>query len=303
MLKKISLFTLALASFFTFAIFSSSTDADQTSGKKTIQENLPQVIKAMDLDKDFSFAGETVPSDNFDAKERLDVELSRNAYYHSNTLLNIKKTARFFPVIEKILAKNGVPDDFKYLAVAESDLRNATSPSGAKGVWQFMKPIGHHYGMEINKEVDERYHLEKATEAACKYLKNSKKKFGSWTLAAAAYNMGGTKLRKELKRQRAGSYYDLNLNQETMKYVFRIIALKEIISQPGDFGFYLDESDFYQPLEFVNIKVNKTIPNLGDFAKENGISYRMLKIFNPWLISSSLTNKSGKTYYIKVPKK
>ena len=302
MLKKISLFTIILAAFFTFSIFSSSTDADEKTQHRSNQDNLPQVIKAMDLNKDFSFAEEALPKGNFDALERLDTELSRNAYYHSNTLLNIKKSARFFPVIEKILAENGVPDDFKYLAVAESDLRNATSPAGAKGVWQFMKSAGQHYGLEINKEVDERYHLEKATEAACKYLKNSKKRFGSWTLAAASYNMGGTKLSKEIKTQRAESYYDLNLNQETMKYVFRIIALKEIISKPGDFGFYLDESDFYRPLEFVNIKVNKSIPNLGDFAKENGISYRMLKIFNPWLTSSSLTNKSGKSYYIKVPK-
>ena len=165
-----------------------------------------------------------------------------------------------------------------------------------------MKASARAYGLEVNKEVDERYHFEKATEAACKYIKNDKERFGSWTLAAAAYNMGGTRLRKELKAQRASSYYDLNINAETMRYVFRIIALKQIINNPNEFGFYLEDKDRYQPLEFVNVKVDHSIPNLGDFAQKHGISYRMLKVFNPWLISSSLTNKSGKTYYIKIPK-
>lgn len=305
MLKSLSIYTLTLAAFFSLAIFTASTEKTATSenASKTTK-NLPQVIKAIDLDQEFSFAGEVVPTaTNFDAKERLDRELSRNAYYHSSTLLNIKRTARYFPVIEKILAENGVPDDFKYLAVAESDLINATSPAGAKGVWQFMKTAAKAYDLEINKEVDERYHLEKATRAACKYIKNDKERFGSWSLAAAAYNMGGTRLRKEIKAQRASNYYDLNLNAETSRYVFRIIAIKQIINNPSDFGFYLEEEDKYEPLDFVNIKVDYSIPNLGDFAVKNGISYRMLKVFNPWLISSSLTNSSKKTYYIKVPRK
>lgn len=304
MLRSLSIYTLTLAAFFSFALFSASKEKGATQSQSSVDtKNLPQVIRSIDLNRSFSFAGEEVPvASNFDARERLDRELSRNAYYHSNTLLNIKKTTRYFPTIEKILAENGVPDDFKYLAVAESDLTNATSPAGAKGIWQFMKPAARAYGLEITKEVDERYHLEKATQAACKYLKNDKERFGSWTLAAAAYNMGGTRMRKELKAQRATSYYDLNINAETMRYVFRIIALKQIINEPSEFGFYLEEEDRYQPLDFVNIKVDRSIPNLGDFAKENGISYRMLKVFNPWLTSSSLTNKSGKTYYIKVPK-
>ncbi|MEM9822718.1 MAG: lytic transglycosylase domain-containing protein [Bacteroidota bacterium] len=306
MLRSFSVYGLTLVAFFSFALFSASTekeDSETTQKERMDAKNLPQVIRSINLNRSFSFAEEEVPiATNFDARERLDRELSRNAYYHSNTLLNIKRTSRYFPVIEKILAKNGVPEDFKYLAVAESDLTNATSPAGAKGIWQFMKPAARAYGLEINREVDERYHLEKATAAACKYLKNDKERFGSWTLAAAAYNMGGTRLRKELKAQRASSYYDLNLNTETMRYVFRIIALKQIINEPNEFGFYLEEGDRYQPLDFVNIKVDHSIANLGDFAQKNGISYRMLKVFNPWLIASSLTNKSGKTYYIKVPK-
>ncbi len=303
MLKSLSVYTLTMAAFFSFALFSASTEKGESTEHQANDQNLPQVIKAMNLNQEFIFAGEVVPtSTNFDVKERLDRELSRNAYYHSSTLLNIKRTARYFPVIEKILAENGVPDDFKYLAVAESDLMNATSPAGAKGVWQFMKTAARAYDLEITKEVDERYHIEKATRAACKYIKNDKERFGSWSLAAAAYNMGGTRLRKEMKAQRASSYYDLNLNAETMRYVFRIIAIKQIINNPSDFGFYLEEEDKYEPLEFVNIKVDSSIPNLGDFAKENGISYRMLKVFNPWLTSSSLTNKAKKTYYIKVPK-
>ncbi|MEM8908336.1 MAG: lytic transglycosylase domain-containing protein [Bacteroidota bacterium] len=304
MLKSLSVYTLTLAAFFSFALFSASKEKETDPVPSSVEErNLPQVIKAINLDREFSFAGEVVPTaTNFDAKERMDRELSRNAYYHSNTLLNIKRTARYFPTIEKILTENGVPEDFKYLAVAESDLTNATSPAGAKGIWQFMKATGRAYGLEINKQVDERYHLEKATAAACQYIKDDKEKFGSWTLAAAAYNMGGTRLRKEMKAQRASSYYDLNLNAETMRYVFRVIAIKQIINEPSEFGFYLEEKDKYEPFDFVHVKVDHSIPNLGDFAKEHGISYRMLKVFNPWLISSALSNSSGKTYYIKIPR-
>ena len=265
---------------------------------------LPQRIAAIDLDRAFDFAGEPLPMDNFDVRERLDRELIVNSYRHSRTILNIKNANKYFPVIEPILAEAGVPDDFKYLAVAESDLRNATSYAGAQGIWQFMKPIAAHYGLEINREVDERYHLEKATRAACAYLLDAKRRFGSWTLAAASYNIGGTRLARALKQQDADTYYDLHLNEETSRYLFRLVAFKEIISRPGDFGFQLDETDLYAPMTDCRIiEVDGSISDLGDFARAHGTTYRMLKVFNPWLRSSRLRNPRGKTYEIKVPQK
>jgi len=277
----------------------------ESKQKQTVNSatQLPQQIRSVDLNKSFDFAGESLPMDNFDVRERLEREILRNSYYHSNTLLVLKRAKRYFPVIERILAENGMPDDLKYLAVTESDLTMAVSPAGAKGIWQFMKGTGKEYGLEVNSGIDERYHLEKSTKAACTYLKKLKAKFGSWSLAAAAYNMGGNKLNSEMGKQRADSYFDLNLNQETMRYFFRIIAIKEIMSNPEQFGFYLNEDEKYPELEFANVRVEKTIENLGDFARQNGISYRILKLYNPWLVSGSLPNSSGRTYFVKVPKK
>jgi len=309
-MKPISIYSIVVAAFLTFALFVSYIEDDpkplNTQSKVAIPTvvDLPQIIKAVTLNKTFDFGGEILPThENFDVRERLDQELLRNAYYHSNTILNIKKANRFFPVIEPILAKHGVPDDMKYLAVAESDLRNATSPAGAKGIWQFMKPTGKAAGLEINSGIDERYNLEKATEAACKKLKKDKREFGTWTLAAAAYNMGNTRLRKEIAAQRTKSYYDMNLNQETMKYVLRIVSIKEILSKPEQFGFYINQEDKYAPFDFVTTTVTKTIPNLGDFAIQNGTTYRMIKLLNPWLLGSSLPNSSGRTYKVKIPRR
>ncbi len=307
MWRALSLFLLVLVAFGSFTLFSAySNESNLTPSRDSIDvsdKQLPQTVHSIDLDKPFSFAEERVPTDIFDIRERLDRELLRSAYWHSNTVLNLKRARRFFPVIERILAENEVPADFKYLAVAESDLSNAVSPAGAKGVWQFMKGTGREYGLEVNNEVDERYHLEKSTTAACKYLKSLKKRFGSWTMAAAAYNMGGSRLNREANVQRGASYYDLNLNQETARYVFRILALKEIMSDPEAFGFFIDEKDKYPPLDsFYEVEVKEGIPNLGDFAQKYGISYRQLKVYNPWLISSKLTNKSKKTYQVRIPK-
>lgn len=305
--KTLKFYAGLLIAFGTFALFTSYTPEDTEPTKQASTQNdtasLPQVIHSPNLDQAFQFAGEALPMDNFDVKERLDRELTVNSYWHSSTVLNIKTAARFFPIIEKILEENGVPEDFKYLAVAESGLRNVSSPAGAKGVWQFVKNTGTYYGLEINSEVDERYHLEKATKAACEYIKGYKEQFGSWTLAAAAYNMGGPNLKKELGLQRAKSFYDLNLNAETNRYLFRIIAMKEILKTPQDFGFYLDEEDLYKPLEdFAVAEVTESISNLGDFAAKYGTTYRMIKLYNPWLRNSKLTNSKGKTYEIRVPK-
>ena len=308
MKRSIQAYTLALAGFLTLALFASYKykNAEPVNGANPIAKalpNIPQVVKSIDLDRPFDFAGEPLPMQNRDVRERLDRELLVNTYWHSSTMLNIKNTYKFFPAMERILAKYELPDDFKYLAVAESNLRNEVSPAGAKGFWQFMKNTGAYYDLEINSEVDERYHYEKATEAACKYLLGYKKKFGSWTLAAAAYNMGGPKLDKALNEQRGKTFYDLNLNAETNRYIFRLVAIKEIMKNPSDFGFYLEEDDVYRPLDdYKEIEVKGSIPNLGDFAIEHGTSYRMLKFYNPWLISSKLTNASRKTYQIRIPK-
>lgn len=282
---------------FCLLIFVSFSSKDTSLGSFF---ELPQQIKAVNLDKKFDFAGEVVPI-NVDTKERLDRELSVNAYWQSTTLLNIKMSFKYFPIVERILKEQGVPDDFKYLAIAESGLRNVTSSASAKGFWQFMKPAAMEMGLEISDEVDERLHLEKSTMAACAYVKQMHKRFGTWTNVAGAYNVGPTSFARSLAEQKETSYYDLNINEETSRYLFRIIAIKEIVKNPSDFGYYLEDEHKYQPQNLKDIKITSSIPSLTDFAHENGLTYRMLKFYNPWLISSKLTVSPGKEYTIKVP--
>lgn len=277
-----------------------NADNDTESSEKMIA-NLPQVVEAVDLEKSYSFAGEPMPS-HFDAMERLDRELLVNAYWQSSTLLNLKSANRYFPTIEKILSEEGVPDDFKYLAVAESSLRHVSSPANAKGFWQFRKLAAKEFGLEVNDEVDERYHIEKSTRAACQYLKQLYNRFGSWTNAAAAYNLGPTNLSKALNDQKEESYYDLNLNSETSRYLFRLIAIKEILQNPQKFGFYLNPNELYKPLDnYYEVEVSSSIENWADFADQHNVSYRMLKVYNPWLRDSKLTVIKNR-YKIKIPK-
>jgi hypothetical protein len=263
---------------------------------------LPQKITSSGLDKNYSFAGEFLPLENFDVRERLDRELTVNSYYHSSTLLLLKRAKRYFDIMDPILKEEGVPKDFKYVAVAESALSNATSPAGAKGFWQFMERTGEHYGLEVNRDIDERFHLEKATRAACQLIKDYYERFGSWSLAAMAYNGGETRIARSLREQKAEHFYELNLNEETMRYLFRIIALKEIMSQPDKFGYLIEEKDQYSELPAYKVlKVDTTIADLGAFAEAQQISYRMLKVYNPWMLTGRLPNRSGKLYEIKVP--
>jgi membrane-bound lytic murein transglycosylase D len=250
---------------------------------------------------DVDFAGEKAPLQITDVKERFDRELLVNANLHSSTLLIIKRANRAFPVIEPILAKYGVPDDFKYLAVIESALTNAVSPSGAKGVWQFMPETAKEKGMEVNDIVDERYHLIKSTEAACNYLLAAKQKFGSWTLAAASYNGGMNGVSKKIEEQKVTDYYDLLLTDETSRYVFRILALKEIMKSPSKFGFNLSVNELYPLLPTKTIVVDSTINDLATFAKSQGINYKILKLHNPWLRDKKLSNTSKKRYEIEIP--
>ncbi|MCP9235378.1 lytic transglycosylase domain-containing protein [Lewinella sp. JB7] len=268
----------------------------------TATSGLPQLVHAIDLSGPFSFAGKELPLDNFDVRERLDLELMRNAYFHRNTLLLLKRQPRYFPTIERILREEGVPDDLKYLAAAESTLTEAVSPAGAKGVWQFMAPTGRAFGLRIDAEVDERFHLEKSTRAAAAYLKDYYRQFGDWHKVAAAYNMGGPNLSKWLERQRAEELYDLDINAETMQYLFRIVALKSIMEDPAAFGYHLEAGQTYPGLDdYRTVVVDTTITNLGDFALRQGTTYRLLKRYNPWLITGQLTVPAGTTMEIRIP--
>ncbi|MBK8965592.1 MAG: lytic transglycosylase domain-containing protein [Saprospiraceae bacterium] len=270
---------------------------------KGSEKGSEQIIRSINLDKDFDFCGEKLPMDNFDVRQRLDAELVRNVYFHSQTILAIKRANAMFPVIEPILKAEGVPDDLKYLAVAESALSNAVSPAGARGIWQFMKAAASEYNLEVNDDVDERYHLEKATRAACAYMRQQKERLGSWTLAAAAYNGGPGRIRQEMASQRAQTFFDLNLADETMRYPFRIIAIKEVMTNPELYEYQIKEDHLYDPVQdFKTVAVSGPVASWGDFAVEHGTTYRMLKVLNPWLISGKLVNKAGKTYQIRLPK-
>ncbi|MFK7832514.1 MAG: lytic transglycosylase domain-containing protein [Winogradskyella sp.] len=260
-------------------------------------------VYALEMPENLNFAGEAVPVEDPDIYERMDRELLVNTYWQSNGLLMFKRAQKYFPIIEPILKKNGVPDDFKYLAVIESGLvQTARSPAGASGVWQIMKATGRENGLEVNDNVDERYNLEKATEVACDYLKKAKASLGTWTKAAAAYNAGNYGVSRRLKEQDVASYYDLLLGEETGRYVFRIVALKEILSNPQKYGFNFNESHLYKEIPTYKVEVDTAVTNFAQFAKGFGINYKILKLHNPWLREPHLNNKSRKSYLIEIPK-
>ncbi|TXK72329.1 lytic transglycosylase domain-containing protein [Mesonia sp. HuA40] len=258
-------------------------------------------VYALPIPENINFAGEAVPLDNPDIRERLDREMLVNTYWQSNGLLLLKRMNKYFPIIEPILAKHGVPDDFKYLAVAESGLMPVVSPAGATGFWQIMKTTGREYGLEINDNIDERYHIAKSTEVACAYLKKAKEELGSWTLAAAAYNAGNYGIRKQQDRQEVNDYYDLLLNIETGRYVFRILAIKTIFSQPKAYGFHFNKEDLYSPVPTRTVVIDTPVTNFARFAKKMDINYKILKIHNPWLREAHLDNASRKAYELEIP--
>ena len=260
-------------------------------------------ISAIDIPENLNFAGETVPQEDPEIMERIDREFLVNTYWQSNAVLLMKRAHKYFPIIEPILKKNGIPDDFKYLAVAESGLQNVVSPAGATGFWQIMKATGREYGLEVNSNVDERYHLAKSTEVACKYLNKYKNAYGSWTLAAASYNAGPAAIKRYMNIQQVDDYYDLLLGQETGRYVFRILAIKEILSNPEKYGYVLEEDDLYQGVPTFNVEVDTVVNNFANFADEYGINYKILKRHNPWLRQPHLNNASRKMYTIEIPNK
>jgi len=254
-----------------------------------------------ELLSELNFSGEPVPLDDYEVRERLEREILENSFRHAKTLLIMKRAGRVFPIIEPILKEEGVPDDFKYLSVIESDLANVVSPAGAAGIWQFMKSAALEYGLEISEEVDERYHLEKATRAACRYLKTALKRFGTWTNAAASYNMGMMGFELKLKEQKQNSYYDLYLNQETSRYVFRILAMKYIMKFPSYFNFNIQENMLFPSIPVKKLTVNHEVASWIDFAIQNGINYKILIDANPWIKKTYLKNVKRLNYIVLIP--
>ena len=258
-------------------------------------------LRIFEIPEKLTFAGENVPLTESEVRERFERELYVNAYWESNMLLLMKRSAKYMPTIEHILRENGIPDDFKYLAMAESGLLNVVSHAGARGFWQIMPGTAKDYKLEVNDEVDERYHLEKSTQVACKYFRSAFARFGNWTSVAASYNMGIAGLSKRKEEQRFTNYYDLFLNEETSRYVFRILAFKEIFENPQKYGFDLSSKDFYEAPLYRELKVDQSIPSLANWAIRHNSSYKKLKQHNPWLRSNKLTVKKGKSYIIKLP--
>ena len=279
-----------------------SINAIEIAKKRSI--SLDQVaLKCNDIEftDDVTFAGERVPLEMFNIRERYEREILSTCYFHSNTMLLIKRAARWFPVIEPILRKNGIPDDFKYLCVTESTLTNAVSPAGAVGFWQFLETTAKDYGLTVNDDVDMRYNVELETEAACHYFQKSYQIYNNWTLVAASFNAGTRRLNKFLKEQKVTSYYDLLMAEETERYVFRILAFKTIFENPEKYGIYVSKNLEYQPFKYRIVFVDRSIDDWAEFAKEQGITYKLLKIFNPWLRSNKSKVKKGEFYSIKIP--
>jgi len=304
MKKKIMpLFWFGLASVVLILVTGFVFTIDGFTALRSYGEESNYKVYALELPDTLSFAGEKVPINSPDLRERLDRELLVNTYWQSNMMLLLKRANKYFPIIERILKEEGVPSDLKYLSVIESGLENVISPKGAKGFWQIMRTTGREYGLEVNSNVDERYHIAFSTRMAAQYLKKAKNKFGSWTLAAASYNRGMSGIRRNLNVQKVKSYFDLQLGQETSRYVFRVLAVKEIIENPLKYGYVFDDTDLYYSIPVRYHALDTAISNLTAFAEKMGINYKILKIHNPWLLQNHLNNRSRKYYEIAIPEK
>ena len=291
-----SILIFALAQLF---IYSSELRSDDELHQQHF--NMRYGIFAIVQPDNLNFSGEEIPTHSPEIWERIDKELLKNTYWQSNTMLFFKKANKYFPIIEPILKKNNIPDDFKYLALIESGLDNVVSPAGAAGFWQILKSTAREHGLEVNSAIDERYNLEKSTEVACTYLNDAYDKFGSWTMAAASYNMGKNGARRNMEKQKTNNYYNLHLNSETSRYVFRIIAVKEIMENPKKYGFMFRNKDLYAMQNYKTVQVDSTIASLSEFAQSHGVNYKLLKQFNPLLRTSSLPDKSRRKYILKIP--
>jgi membrane-bound lytic murein transglycosylase D len=301
--RKKTIFTASVLGILMLAVFAITGGFKGFSSvpSKNIIADTSFSNKTYKLPGNVTFAGEKMPLENFDTRESLERELLTSAYRHSSTILIIKRANRYLPVIEKILKENNIPDDFKYLAAAESEYSNMISPVGATGFWQIMEATGKEEGMEINSVVDERYDIEKSTQFACRYFRKSYEKYGNWTLAAASYNGGRAAIDEQLKIQKQDNYYDLLLTDETARYIFRAVAYMLVISDPDNYGFAIEKNELYPPLIYYEVKVDTAITDFSEFSEQYGTNYKLLKILNPWLRKPYLTPKQGKTYILKIP--
>ncbi|MAZ97770.1 MAG: murein transglycosylase [Flavobacteriales bacterium] len=265
-------------------------------------ENAASTVRSFELPQSLSIAGEELPLSSLDIQERLDREILVNSYWQSNNLLMLKRSDKWFPIIETILKEEGIPDDFKYLALIESGLQNIVSPAGAAGPWQIMKSTGREKGLQIDNEIDQRYHLEKATRAACSYLNEAYERFDNWTLAAASYNMGMSGTANRLQEQRVDNYYDLRLNNETARYIFRIAAVKHIHEHLSDYGYIYHNNEGYQLPAFDTVMLDSPVSSWVNWAEQHDITYKELRLYNPWIRSNKLTNSANNTYALLVAK-
>ena len=300
--------TIAAMAFFAISpvLGNCQGDESKTNAPDLLQETGTNALiySSHDIPEKMVFCGKTIDLTRFDRRERLDRELLAFTYMHSTSLQILKKANRYFPIVEPILKDQGIPDDFKYLMVIESGLNTkARSHAGAAGLWQFMQTTGREYGLEVNTNIDERYHVEKSTKAACKYLREAYYKYQDWVAVAASYNAGQARISSKMREQFTHDTLDLLLVEETSRYVYRILAAKIMFDNPSSFGFRLRASDLYQPIAHKEITVTHGISNLATFAKEQGINLALLKIMNPWLRGNSLQNRSGRTYILKIPTK
>ncbi len=288
---------------FSFKIILQKSDShnSEIEYETTTEKSENQKVISLPMPSFLTFANEEVPLKYFDVRERLERELAVNVFWHSNTIISLKRANRYFPQISKILDDSGLPEDLKYIPLIESGLANAVSPAKATGFWQFLEGTAKEYGLEINNEVDERFHWRKSTEAACRYFKWLFEKYNSWTLSAAAYNCGRNVLNRQIELQKHENYYSLLLPEETERYVFRILAFKLILADPQRYGYFIDYEDMYPYIGTDQVIVTETISNLAQWAQDRGLTYRELKYFNPWLRTNSLTIKGNKKYSIELP--
>lgn len=282
-------------------VFTFSTSGGESDVDHQLRFNEGYKIFSLNLPSNLDFCGEHVPMEQLDVRERLDRELLVNTYWQSNSLLAHKRANRWFPVIEPILKREGVPDDMKYIPLIESGLTNVTSPAGAVGFWQFMKETAMAESLEVNNEVDERYNVARSTEAACKHLKEAYARYGSWAMAAATFNLGRGNLERQIGRQKESNYFNLLLPEETSRYVFRILAMKAIISDPARYGFHLRKKDLYAPYKTRTMELTPPVEDLNAFATRQGTSYKLLKLLNPWLRDNTLSERGGNKYTILLP--
>lgn len=300
--KYVHSFLLAMLAGVVFKITTSSKYTDDSEYLEQFWKNYQ--VYAIPFPEDLYFAGEKVPMYDFEVRERVDRELLVNTYFQSASILHFKKAARWFPAIEKILKEQGIPDDFKYIAVIESGLSNVVSPAGAVGFWQIMKNTGTELGLQVDDEIDERYDPIKSTYAACRYFKKAYKEFGSWTMVAASYNMGMGGLKRQANQQEQEDYHALFLNNETSRYVPRLLAVKQIMENPRQFGYHFKSKHLYKPLKTNKVEVDKEVTDLAAFARSHDITYKHLKVFNPWMRKTYLpAPAAGKKYVIEIPDK